>query len=133
MFSYGDMAAMAQELPYRVELWDDSDTHVEDLALVGDHAVARAAFAEAVRRRPARSIILRQSRGCLPTAEGKDTTHAQNPERGSYNHTKETPRNSKGISRCVCRAGKASANSGSLSGGRNGAAAWRHSGHLHQV
>jgi hypothetical protein len=42
MFSYGDMAAMAQELPYRVELWDDSDTHVEDLiALVGDYAVAR--------------------------------------------------------------------------------------------
>ena len=83
MFSYGDMAAMAQELPYRVELWDDSDTHVEDLiALVGDYAVARAAFAEAVRRRPARSIILRQSRGCLPTAEGKDTTACPEPGAG---------------------------------------------------
>jgi len=49
------------ELPYRVELWDDNDAHVEELiALVGDHAVAQAAFAEAVRRRPGKVIILRQ-------------------------------------------------------------------------
>jgi hypothetical protein len=42
-------------------MWDDHDTHVEELiALVGDHAVARSAFAEAVRRRPGKVIILRQ-------------------------------------------------------------------------
>jgi hypothetical protein len=42
-------------------MWDDRDTHVEELiALVSDHAVARAAFAEAVQRRPGKSIILRQ-------------------------------------------------------------------------
>ncbi len=41
--------------------WDDQDTRIEELiALVADHAVARAAFAEAVRRRPGRLIILRQ-------------------------------------------------------------------------
>jgi hypothetical protein len=61
LFSYGDMAAMAQELPYRVDQWDDTDARVEELiALIGDHAVARAAFAEAVRRRPGKVIILRQ-------------------------------------------------------------------------
>jgi hypothetical protein len=50
-----------QELPYRIELWDDGDTRVEELiALVGDHAVARAVFVEAVRRRPGKVIILRQ-------------------------------------------------------------------------
>ena len=47
-------------------MWDDHDTHVEELiALVSDHAVARAAFAEAVSRRPGKSIILRQKSGAL--------------------------------------------------------------------
>ena len=37
-----------QELPYRIEMWDDHDTRIEELiALVADHLVARAAFAEA--------------------------------------------------------------------------------------
>jgi hypothetical protein len=40
---------------------DDHDKHVEELiALVTDHAVARAAFAEAVQRRPGKVIILRR-------------------------------------------------------------------------
>jgi hypothetical protein len=55
------MGANEQDLPYRVELWDDHDSHVEELiALVGDHAVAHAAFAEAVKRPPGKVIILRQ-------------------------------------------------------------------------
>jgi hypothetical protein len=55
------MVDQVQELPYRIEMWDDRDTYVEELiALVADHAVARAAFAEAVRRRPGNVIILRQ-------------------------------------------------------------------------
>jgi hypothetical protein len=42
-------------------MWDDRDAHVEELiALVADHAVARAAFVEAVRRRPGKIIVLRQ-------------------------------------------------------------------------
>lgn len=40
-------------LPFRIEQWDDGDAHVEELiALVANHAVAKAAFAEAVRRLP---------------------------------------------------------------------------------
>jgi hypothetical protein len=55
------MAHEAQDFAHRLEMWDDHDTHVEELiALVADHAVARAAFAEAVQRRPCKVIILRQ-------------------------------------------------------------------------
>jgi hypothetical protein len=47
--------------PLRIESWDDHDIPVEQLiALVADHAVARAAFVEAVRRRPGKIIVLRQ-------------------------------------------------------------------------
>ena len=50
-----------QNFSYRLEMWDDHDTHIEELiALVRDHAVAGAAFAEAVQRRPGKIIILRQ-------------------------------------------------------------------------
>jgi hypothetical protein len=55
------MRDQEQEWAFRLEMWDDQDTHVEELiALVSDHAVARAAFAEAVSQRPGKSIILRQ-------------------------------------------------------------------------
>jgi hypothetical protein len=44
-----------------VEQWDDGDRYVEELiALTGDYGVARAAFAEAARRRPGRIVTLRQ-------------------------------------------------------------------------
>jgi len=52
-------ADQEQELAYRLEMWDDHDTRIEELiALLADHAVARAAFAEAVRRRPGKIIFL---------------------------------------------------------------------------
>jgi hypothetical protein len=45
------------DLPYMVEQWDDADRYVEELiALTGDYRVARAAFAEAARRRPGRIV-----------------------------------------------------------------------------
>ena len=51
------MLDQQQELPYRIEMWDDHDARVEELiALVADHLVARAAFADAVKRRPGRLI-----------------------------------------------------------------------------
>ena len=51
------------DLPYSVELWDDNDSHVEELiALTGDYRVAKAAFEEAVKRRPGRIVTQRQSR-----------------------------------------------------------------------
>jgi hypothetical protein len=49
------------DLPFSVELWDENDKHVEELiALTGDYAVARAAYDEAIRRRPGRIVTLRQ-------------------------------------------------------------------------
>jgi hypothetical protein len=55
------MQGQDHDLPFRVEVWDEAEAHVEELvALVGDHAVARAAFVEAVRRRPGRIVTLRQ-------------------------------------------------------------------------
>ena len=55
----GEVAYMATghqfDLPYSVELWDEGDTRVEELiALTGDYNVARAAYQEAVKRRPGR-------------------------------------------------------------------------------
>jgi hypothetical protein len=48
-------------LPFRVELWDDHDRHIEEvIALVSDYATARSAYHEAVRRRPGKLITLRQ-------------------------------------------------------------------------
>ena len=49
------------DLPYLVEQWDDTDSDVEELiALTGDYRVARAAYVEAVKRRPGRIVTLRQ-------------------------------------------------------------------------
>jgi len=39
------------DLPYRVEVWDDKDNHIEELiALASDYATARSAFEDAVKR-----------------------------------------------------------------------------------
>jgi hypothetical protein len=62
LFSNPVMATGRQfDLPYLVEQWDDTDSHVEELiALIGDYSVARAAFDEAVKRRRGRIVTLRQ-------------------------------------------------------------------------
>jgi hypothetical protein len=55
------MAGRDDDLPFRIELWDDQDRHVEELiALAGDYPSACGAFAEAVKRRPGKLITLRQ-------------------------------------------------------------------------
>jgi hypothetical protein len=60
------------DLPYRVELWDDKDAHVEEvIALVSDYATAKSAFDEAVKRRPGKLITLRQRRRVLADSRGK--------------------------------------------------------------
>jgi len=49
------------DLPFIVEQCNDANSHVEELiALTGDYRVARAAFDEAVKRRPSRIVTLRQ-------------------------------------------------------------------------
>jgi hypothetical protein len=47
------------DLPYSVEVWDDDDQHKLG-ALTGDHGVARAAYVEAIKRRPGRTVTLTQ-------------------------------------------------------------------------
>ena len=42
-----------QHLPFKIELWDDADRHVEEvIALASDFASACGAYEEAVKRRP---------------------------------------------------------------------------------
>ena len=61
------------DLPYSVELWDDADSRVEKLiALTGAYRVARAAFDEAVKRRPGRIATLRQKTRLLADSRRKD-------------------------------------------------------------
>ena len=49
------------DLPFSVELWDENDRRVEELiALTADYGVARAAYDEAIRKRPGRIVTLRQ-------------------------------------------------------------------------
>jgi hypothetical protein len=58
--------------PYSDELWDEGDTRVEELiALTGDYNVARAAYQEAIKRRPGRIVTLRQKARVLRTAGGR--------------------------------------------------------------
>jgi hypothetical protein len=58
------------DLPYSVELWDDADSHVEEvIALTGDYRVARAAFDEAVM--PGRIVTLRQKTRLLADSRRK--------------------------------------------------------------
>ena len=61
------------DLPYMVEQWDDADSHVEELiALTGDYRVARAAYEEAVKRRPGRIVTLRQKTRLLADSRRKN-------------------------------------------------------------
>jgi hypothetical protein len=58
-----------------VEQWDDTDSHVEELiALTGDYRVARAAFEEAVKRRPGRIVTLRQKTRLVADSRRKNYT-----------------------------------------------------------
>jgi hypothetical protein len=49
------------DLPFRVEVWDDKDRHIEELiVLVSDYPSALGTYEEAVKRRPGKLITLRQ-------------------------------------------------------------------------
>jgi hypothetical protein len=51
---------------------DEKDTHVEELiALTGDYGVARAAYEEALKRRPGRIVTLRQKTRVLADSRRK--------------------------------------------------------------
>jgi hypothetical protein len=54
------MAGHADDLPFRVELWDNKDSHIEEvIALASDYATARSAYEEAVKQ-TRQAITLRQ-------------------------------------------------------------------------
>jgi hypothetical protein len=55
------MSGRDDDLPFRIELWDDADTHIEEvIALTADFASACGAYKEAVKRRQGKLITLRQ-------------------------------------------------------------------------
>jgi hypothetical protein len=55
------MGGRDEDLPFRIELWDDADRHVEEvIALASDYASAWGAYDEAVKCRPGKLITLRQ-------------------------------------------------------------------------
>ena len=55
------MGGVEHDLPFKIELWDDADRHIEEvIALASDYASACGAFEEAVKRRPGKLITLRQ-------------------------------------------------------------------------
>jgi hypothetical protein len=59
-------------MPFSVELWDEKDTHVEELiALSDDYGVARAAYEEALKRRQGRIVTLRQKTRVLADSRRK--------------------------------------------------------------
>jgi len=54
------MGHFEDDLPFRVEQWDAAGARLEQiLAASADLNLGRAAFAEAVRQRPAQRIVLR--------------------------------------------------------------------------
>ena len=55
------MGGRDEDLPFRIELWDDADRHIEEvIALVSDFATAQCTYNDAVKRRPGKLITLRQ-------------------------------------------------------------------------
>ena len=55
------MGGRDEDLPFRIELRDDADRHIEEvIALASDFASACGAYEEAAKRRPGKLITLRQ-------------------------------------------------------------------------
>ena len=55
------MSGGNEDFPFRIELWDDADRHIEEvIALASDFASACGAYEEALERRPGKLITLRQ-------------------------------------------------------------------------
>lgn len=63
------MSGGDDNLPFRIEVWDDADRHIEELiALTSDFASACGAYDEAVKRRPGKLITLRQKARVIKTS-----------------------------------------------------------------
>jgi hypothetical protein len=71
LFFHGQMD---EELPFRVELWDDGwKRRLETLAATADFLTAKAAFEAAVKRRPREPILLcDRARIVMRSGENRD-------------------------------------------------------------
>ena len=58
------MSGEEHDLPFKIELWDDADRHIEEvIALASDYASACGAYDEAVKRRPGQKArVIKKSR-----------------------------------------------------------------------
>jgi hypothetical protein len=66
------MVGRDNDLPFRVELWDDNDSHIEEvIALASDYATAKSAYEQAIKRRPGRIVTLRQKTRVLADSRRK--------------------------------------------------------------
>ena len=55
------MGGRDEDLPFRIEPWDDADRHIEEvIALASDFASACGAYDEALKCRPGKLITMRQ-------------------------------------------------------------------------
>ena len=65
------MGGRDEDLPFRIELWDDADRHIEEvIALASDYASACGAYDEAVKRRTGKLITLRQKARVIKESRG---------------------------------------------------------------
>jgi hypothetical protein len=64
--------ALGRELDYKVELWDASESHVEQVLAVTAHgSIGYAAYYAAMREYPDRTVTLRHKGGILSRSGGR--------------------------------------------------------------
>ena len=64
--------AAARDLPFTIELWDESGTRTETvLAIAAHHIVGRGAFHAAERLYRGRTVTLRQGERLVATTQGR--------------------------------------------------------------
>jgi hypothetical protein len=69
----GPTAAGREDLPYRVELWDESKKHVEQiLAVTANGSIGYAAYYAATREHPHRYITLRHKSSIVSRWNGPE-------------------------------------------------------------
>jgi hypothetical protein len=70
-FPYGPFSAKREDLPYRVELWDEAKINVEQvLAVTSGPGIGFAAYHAATREFPDRYITLSHKRGVVSRWNG---------------------------------------------------------------
>jgi hypothetical protein len=64
--------ALGRELDYRVELWDTTESHIEQVLAVTAHgSIGYAAYYAAIKEYPERHVVLRHKGGILSRSGGR--------------------------------------------------------------